>query len=568
MRPVRVRSQLRGVLSRACRRLRQEQGFSLVLAISIIAVLTVATFGITDVVTSNERSASRETDTSRAFFNAEYALGMGQSAMSQADPTNVAPPQTLSGNGNMNGNTTRKASTYSFQAVKSGSGAGAVWTITGSGAYGKVSRTLRLLVSAVMNGSGGTTTTETVSPAWGWGIFIGSSGTQSGTSGCNAPLSLSGGATVRNSIFVNGDVCLTGGAAIVQDTTINPSGTSVYIGGKFYSLRGAGIGTQASRITSATIVKGCQKDSANVTCSGPAPTYSGANSNVWSANGVSSTAQPGVSFPTIDADGWYQNAVPGPNHPCFTNFAPAAGGKFDNNGTRNASLLGPNSSATIDLITPSWNNSTAYTCTSTWTDPNGIDHTGTIKWEHADSTPGTLTVNGTIFIDGNLRFGATNDQAQYQGHGTIYVDGTVTFTNGATLCAVYVGSTTCGSNWNPADASLTIVAINQNGTNPLCSGHTNASFCMLGDAKFQGAAIARGPVYETNSSYVIGPIMTDSKADLAGGVVFPPFNQTACIVEGFNICIPGAPGVTTTTTQTSSFGGWDITGNNQWQEIK
>ena len=563
----RVRSRLQRCVLAIRRSLPQERGFSLVLAISIVATLTIVTVGVASVVTSNERSASHSADTTRAFFNAEFGLGVGESYISSADPSNSASAMSHSGSGLISGNTTTKPSTYSYTATKTvPADANAYWTIDATGVRGYVTRKLRLTVNAKMIGAEGpptTTTTQTVSSIWGWGVFVGSGGTQSSTSGCNAPLSLGGGAVIKTSVFVNGDVCLEGGASIVQDTTKNPNGTSVYVGKKFYSLNNAAIGTSSKKVTLADIVGGCinaTKTPNTVTCS------TGANSNVW-ATTYSTIAQPGVAFPTIDADGWYQNAAPGPNHPCGTNFKPASGGKFDNNTTRDASDPSAYNPG-IDIILPSYNGQ-AYTCTSSYTDADGVVHSGTLSWNNSTS-PGTLTVDGTIFIDGNLNF-TGDDQAQYQGHGTIYVDGTVTFNNGATLCAVWVSSSNCGSTWDPANKSLAIVAINQKGTNPTCSPNTSASFCMLGNGKFQGAAIAKGPVYENNSGYVIGPIMTDSKATLAGGVVFPPFTETGCTLDGLNICIPGAPGVTTTTTTeepTEHFDGWDITGNTSWQEIK
>ena len=64
---------------------------------------------------------------------------------------------------------------------------------------------------------------------------------------------------------------------------------------------------------------------------------------------------------------------------------------------------------------------------------------GLLAW--TSGTPGTLVVQGTVFIDGNLTF-AGNDKAVYTGSGTIYVNGTVSMSNGARLCgAALVGAT-------------------------------------------------------------------------------------------------------------------------------
>ena len=55
---------------------------------------------------------------------------------------------------------------------------------------------------------------------------------------------------------------------------------------------------------------------------------------------------------------------------------------------------------------------------------------------------GHLTVNGTVFVDGNLSIDSC-DYAVYQGRGTIYVNGTVTFANGAKVCALPISGNPC-----------------------------------------------------------------------------------------------------------------------------
>jgi hypothetical protein len=77
---------------------------------------------------------------------------------------------------------------------------------------------------------------------------------------------------------------------------------------------------------------------------------------------------------------------------------------------------------------------TAYTCTT---------DSGSMSW---DGT--TLTINGNVYVDGNLTT-SSNTDILYSGLGAIYVGGTVSFGNNTSIC---VGSTShhdcpAGPNW-------------------------------------------------------------------------------------------------------------------------
>src|SRR5258708_28850603 len=74
----------------------------------------------------------------------------------------------------------------------------------------------------------------------------------------------------------------------------------------------------------------------------------------------------------------------------------------------------------------------------------GGGRVGQLSWNNASGGAGakTLTVNGSIFIDGNLTI---SQAATYTGTGIIEVAGTITFVgNGTTLCAT---SPCSFSNW-------------------------------------------------------------------------------------------------------------------------
>jgi hypothetical protein len=144
-----------------------------------------------------------------------------------------------------------------------------------------------------------------------------------------------------------------------------------------------------------------------------------------------------------------------------------------------------------------------------------------------------------IFIDGNLVF-TGNDKAVYQGSGTIYVNGTVSFSNGARICGAAMNGSSCSTNWDPTANSLEIVAIN--------SANANPGWDMSGDSQLEGIAYTNGRYVSGNSAWVQGPVIADS-GTLSGDTKFkkitnvPPF-------------APGAGEVVTTTTWGIQPGSW------------
>jgi len=152
-------------------------------------------------------------------------------------------------------------------------------------------------------------------------------------------------------------------------------------------------------------------------------------------------------------------------------------------------------------------------------------------------TPGTLVVQGTIFIDGNLTFQGA-DSAIYSGNATIYVNGTVSFANGARLCGAAMVSGNCSGNWDPTSNSLEIVAIN--------SANASPGWNMAGDSEFEGIAFTNGRYISGNSAWVQGPVIADS-GQLSGATKFKAITSPP----------PGAPGASTLTTSwTVQAGSW------------
>ena len=112
-----------------------------------------------------------------------------------------------------------------------------------------------------------------------------------------------------------------------------------------------------------------------------------------SADAVYSTARSGLDVvtglekPPVDLPYWYENAKPGPRQACTTQTGSSPA--FDNDDVMNRSLTSP-----VNL-TPAL----AYDCVVKDGQGNVV---GRIAW--TPGSPGTLTIAGTIFFDGNIEF--------------------------------------------------------------------------------------------------------------------------------------------------------------------
>jgi hypothetical protein len=121
---------------------------------------------------------------------------------------------------------------------------------------------------------------------------------------------------------------------------------------------------------------------------------------------------------------------------------------------------------------------------------------GVIGW---NATTKTLTISGTIYIDGSAKV-SNNSLNSYNGQGTLYLSGTFHVTG--SLCAT-VSATTCNfAGWNP-DFDLFMVVANGSG------GQNNPGDSIQfdnGDA-WQGGLYGTNAVEFGNNVNVDGPII-------------------------------------------------------------
>jgi hypothetical protein len=162
---------------------------------------------------------------------------------------------------------------------------------------------------------------------------------------------------------------------------------------------------------------------------------------------------------------------------------------------------------------------------------------GELKWTYpsggmSSSNPGTLYINGTVFIDGNLSFGSS-DYAVYTGIGTIYVNGTVNFGNGAKICAQAISGNPCLGNFDNTKNLLEICAIN--------ASNASSGWTMSGAGTYEGIAYTNGAFNAGNGAAMNGPVIADTALMSGAMNLQSTWNPPS-----------GAPGAATTTTSTTT----------------
>ncbi|HUF01293.1 MAG TPA: hypothetical protein VMN35_02620 [Gaiellaceae bacterium] len=437
--------------------LRDERGLALPLALGVTVVLSALSAGIFTYVTSNQSSAERSRADQRAFGLAEAGLSYAFSTLGNApDPSapDVVPETTavLPG-GSVTYSGTLVGTTWTLTSV------GRVSNPTGPGAADVV-RT----VSAQAELS---TTTQPDMRPWNY-LFIDQ------PSGCTTLGNL---VTLDLSIYIRGDLCMENNSQVWSP--------AVHVLGDLYMSNSAQIGSAGDPIDEFMATGTCHYSGSPVAC-GPA-------SQVY-ANTVASTP-PTIPKPTIDLAYWYENAQLGPLSNCTTGSFP---GGFDNDTTLNVSL------GTVDL-TPS----SAYDCQK-WVDGEMVAQ---IKWQ--PGSPGTLTVKGAIYFDGDVTWTNLN-LIQYDGRATIYASGTITIRNRADLCGVPA----CDETWDPRVDLLVLVAgslVSETSSDPLSGEIGN-------NVNFQGAIYAVNDLDLDNNTTVWGPLITRS-ATISNSATLhaPPF---------------------------------------------
>jgi Tfp pilus assembly protein PilX len=523
----------RGLARRACTRLRWtgEDGIALVLSVIVIAVLTIGTAATIQMVNSNEQSFGRDRQVNRALNVAEAGLNAGVDAVKALPATATSLPDA-------SGTTDHGAWSYTSTRTQDSSDPNLYyWTITSTGVSpdGKVTRIVsRKVAETITPHSSAQTIHHDPSPAYDYGFFLGDPNSDCVTIGTGN--NFSGNLTISVSMYVAGSLCWGGSNVSMREPAGSGQTINLYVGKKFKvtgsnsSPIGTGpaspltCGTDPGCIALATIVGGCIDTRGNSpACSVHGdPTkrsnQTGYGSGVYAA--AHSSTQISIPPPTIDT-AWYGNAKPGPatgcnddpthpgnaaymsTYPSGYTAATFKSALFDNDSTMNTSL------GTVDLL-----DFGSFDCR--YYDSSG-DLVGRLKWQSGN--PGTLTILGTIWIDGNLGFAGNSNNATVQGRGVIYATGTVSFSGQANICETPTSGNPCLGNYDANQNLLVLVAYN-NGS------HSTTGFTLTGINTFEGVAFTNGILNEGGNATLHGPVLADT-ANMAGNgdtrtIINPP----------------------------------------------
>jgi hypothetical protein len=398
-----------------------------------------------------------------------------------------------------------------------------------------VTRTLEATVTVTP-----TTTQPLNNPVWNY-LYAGHTG-----STCDQ--SLNNNISGASRMYVAGNLCLSPNVQLNQSTVI--------VGGSVDVSNNAAIGASTSMSTRVeTYVGGnCRYATGSwANCSGNQDArhiYSKLTDGI--NIGVNQPA-PVVAPPAADYATWYENAIPGPSQTCSTSSGTPP--TFDTNyPTRDNSIttpvdLTPNSSylcrvgpganttltgaLTASQTTVTVSSATGFPTTpflirvddefmqvtagfgtTTWTVSRGASSsvatahvTGqTVEWKTASSgeiawnnTTKTLTVSGTIYIDGSAKI-SNSALNSYNGQGTLYLSGTFHATG--SLCASISGSNCNFAGWNPDFDMFMVVADGSGGQN-----NPGDSIQIDNNFSYQGGLYGTNAVEFGNNVNVDGPIV-------------------------------------------------------------
>jgi Tfp pilus assembly protein PilX len=457
------------------RRLGDECGMALPLALGVTVILSSLCAGIFSYVTSNQQSAHRATADQRAYGLAEAGLSYAFSTLQKADDASpyYAPPYDA---------VPETTVTYpdGRQFVYRGDLSGTMWTLYGTGTVPNPSGPDGAPVVRRVSAQALVTTTTTGDTRPYDYLFIDQ------PSGC---FTLTNTVTLEVPLYVRGNLCL-------ENNSFISSPAVHVIGDVHVNSPQASVGTEAAPIPDFSITGDCYREGNFTDCDATA------TSRVWaSAYGDS---PPELTKPTVDLPARYADADLGPMSGCTPGYgtenSPSQGfpGGFDNDTTMNVSL------GTVDL-TPS----TAYDCQKVVAG----ETVAQLKWVPGSnpSQAGTLTIEGTIFIDGNLTW-SNLSLIRYEGRGTIYVAGTLTIQNQAELCGV----ATCDETWDPEVNFLAFVVGSMTTT-----GTTEVSGEVGNKVNFQGAIYLVNDYDQDNNTTIWGPVIANN-ATITNSGLFKP----------------------------------------------
>jgi hypothetical protein len=437
-------------------RLGNERGVALVMAIGIMTVLLIVGISAVQYATSGSRESGASSSSQGAFDLSEAGIN---NAMSVLDtPTNNALNPSL---------LPQTRTDYTNGYVLWGGtldSAAAVWTVTSTGYVQSPNGGYHLWAHRTSKAQVVVTPTLTQplnNPAWNY-IYA----TRPATPGqCDEIVQQS--VQISSPFYVNGNLCL-------QNTATVNAGPLVVKGSLTLTQSANAVGSAAAPINEAHVAAGCQYK--NNPFHNPCQ---GAPDNVFAK--AFDTSPTLLAAPVVYWDSWFQNSSPGPFYPCITQSGTPP--VFDNEATpaRN------NSVGAAFNLTPT----ASYTCKTAG---------GELSW---NASTRTLTVSGTIFIDGSayIQNGSVNS---YNGQATLYLSGTFLMKNSKLCAGLSADGSTCDmAHWNPNTELLCVVA---NGSGGQVNSWDSVQFVS---STYQGAVYATKSIDSDTTAVVDGPMVGD-----------------------------------------------------------
>jgi Tfp pilus assembly protein PilX len=433
------------LIKRFRRLLARQAGFALPMVIGVSLVLSIT--GTTAMVysTENVRAASTSRADERSFSLAEAGLNYAYATLYNAsDP--LMPGAVPTRSEQVDNGTIMWWGTLDTETN--------TWTLTGRGSVPSPSGGIDVIRTVHGRASIQRTSVGTANNAI-WNYVYADS-----TTTCTT---LANSVNVNVPFYVRGDLCLQNTAQISGVNTV------LHVGGTLTLNNSSHVASAGAPLAEVHVGGGCKVG--NGTLHSPC----GTADNVYSAM-PPDAVNPGFVKPPVDIPYWYSSAKPGPKQACTsqTGTPPA----FDNDAALNRSLL-----TAVDL-TPAL----GYDCQVKDAQGNLL---GQISW--TPGSPGTLTIAGTLFFDGNISLQNSVD-AVYVGRATIYAAGTISINNSTRLCGV-VG---CNASWDPTVNLLAFVAGSSTDT---------VGFSIQNSSVFQGAIYAVNDYSEQTGSDIWGPIV-------------------------------------------------------------
>jgi hypothetical protein len=502
------------------RRLEDEAGVALVMALMTMFVLTIVSGAVVVYATSSQHS-------SKLSLTRDASYRLAESGINNAMAILGDPPDLVTGIGNnaldpnvfcgLAGVTYTTGCTIKttypgvgFVNLSASLNQGtATWTLTSTGytrntnvpsatVYSQRTLTVHVAVHPTL-------TQPLNTPVWNY-IYA----TQPASTPPTCDEDLNNSVTISSPFYVEGNLCLhntshiTKGPLVVRGRMTMDSASNNYAG------------TSALPLSDAHIVNGCTVKGTTHT-----PCQNNGVDNLY-ATVLDATTPQSLSPPTPNWNNWYLNASPGPYFPCQTinGVAPLNPLTFDSPVDANIAdtdankLTYQNNNLTTQDLTPGYD----YRCQTA---------AGEISW---NNTTKTLTIKGTMYIDGSayVQNGAVN---KYTGQGVIYLGGTFLMKN-SSLCGAINGSA-CDmrtyqaspqQGWDPNSALLCIVAKSTGGQDSVGDSAQFVSSTM------QGAVYAAGNIELGTTSNVDGP-MVGNKVIL-GQSVTTSFPAITLVPEG------------------------------------